>query len=1010
MLSCIYHKKIATAVIDRQGYFSRCFTAARVLFLLMAVAFWLACADASYGAIIIDAPMTDTNSSGWTLGGNPNSSLLTGNGVIDPVGQGWLRLTNNSTNQTGFAYNNTSFDLSGGLLIQYDYVTWGGNGADGYSIFLFDAGVSTFNIGAFGGSVGYAQKLPPAVPTAVPGISGGYVGVSIDEWGNFANPTEGRYLGPGQRPNTVSIRGSVVGFGGGAIGQTSGTTSYPWIATSPNNGSLWYNGATRPDQTSANYRKVVIRITPAPNPTVDVWIQFGYNQPLTQMISGQPLPAISTSQLLKVGYAASTGASTNYHEIRNLLVTSFDTSTAIDVGVTKSVLDTTTNSTTVTSVGDGIRYTVLARNYGPNNITATGVGIVDNIPAAITGVSWTCAVVAGSPVGTSCGSASGSGNNLNTTANLPFGGAVTYTINGTVSAPAPSPLSNTASLVIPGSVIDYNHNNNSATASIAVTSNLSTSTKTLVDVNGGSYEVGDTLQYTITIKETKGIAASGVSVSDPIHANLTNVTPVSCGGGGSCTYTAPNLNCSGISVPANGSVTIVYTADISGSATPGTTITNTAIITNPGVAITTVTAPVVTVAGTTTGTGNKLLYLYDNASSPTRKLSRTPMTVNASSYVEIPEITTYTWTLSPSLASGVTINSGNIPVRLLLSSTNTRTYDIPLTLRCGAATVATLTTGSIYLINGAAPIAFNVNLPLASNYTCPAGNAFYLDVRNDESGWGTRNIRVYPAPAAGNYSYVNLPSQSVINVNSMSFYDAAYSGGNLLSSIPVSSTVYIRAVVSDPFGSYDIVNAPTIIIKNPSGTTIASGAMTLVATGTETPSLTKTYEYAYAVPSSPTGNWSVSVTATEGTEGTVTNTAYATMPVVVVLPNLFILKSADKSNASTGEVITYTIQVKNDGTGAAHTVTLTDSLGKYVALPVTSSFTFTQGTPTSGLTLGTPTYSNDHGANYTYTLQSGAGGVPANYDGVVTNWKIIMNNTMNANGSNFTLNYQAIIK
>ena len=153
--------------------------ATRILLLLMATAIWLACAGVSYGAIIINAPMTDTNSAGWVLGGTPTSSLLTGNGTIDPVGSGWLRLTNNSGNQTGFAYNTTSFDLSQGVLIQFDYATWGGTGADGYSVYLFDAGVSAFNIGAFGGSLGYAQKLPPAVTTAVPGISGGYVGVGV---------------------------------------------------------------------------------------------------------------------------------------------------------------------------------------------------------------------------------------------------------------------------------------------------------------------------------------------------------------------------------------------------------------------------------------------------------------------------------------------------------------------------------------------------------------------------------------------------------------------------------------------------------------------------------------------------------------------------------------------------------------------------------------------------------------------------------------------------------------
>jgi uncharacterized repeat protein (TIGR01451 family) len=466
LLLCKRNKHIP--VSDLPGYFTGLIAKTLILLFLMTVALWLACSGVSYAAIIINAPMTDTNASGWTLGGNPTSSLLTGDGAIDPVGSGWLRLTNNSGNQTGFAYNTTTFDLSQGLLIQFDYATWGGNGADGYSVYLFDAGVSPFNIGAFGGSLGYAQKLSTAtcnpVTPSVAGISGGYVGIGVDEFGNFAYGCEGRYLGASQQANTVTIRGSVVGFGGGAIGSTLSATSYPWIVTSANNGSLWYNGTTRPDQTSTNYRRVTIQISPAPNPVANVWVQFGYNTSPVQMITNQALPAISTSQLLMMGYAASTGGSTNYHEIRNLLVTNANESTTIDLGIAKTVVDTSNNPVTSVAPGGAIRYLVTATNYGPNNVTATGVGIVDNIPATITGVTWTCAAMGGA----TCGVASGSGNTLNTTANLPRYGAVTYTINGTVSAPANSTISNTASLVIPGAVSDFRSDDDSATANVTV--------------------------------------------------------------------------------------------------------------------------------------------------------------------------------------------------------------------------------------------------------------------------------------------------------------------------------------------------------------------------------------------------------------------------------------------------------------------------------------------------------------------------------------------------------------
>jgi uncharacterized repeat protein (TIGR01451 family) len=114
--------------------------------------------------------------------------------------------------------------------------------------------------------------------------------------------------------------------------------------------------------------------------------------------------------------------------------------------------------------------------------------------------------------------------------------------------------------------------------------------------------------------------------------------------------------------------------------------------------------------------------------------------------------------------------------------------------------------------------------------------------------------------------------------------------------------------------------------------------MTLVYTDPASPSLTKTYEYSYAVPSSPAGNWSVSVTATEGTETTpVTNTAYATMRVVIPQPVLTVLKSADKSSVVPGATITYTVLITNTGTGTATNVIATDPLPTYTTYVANST-------------------------------------------------------------------------
>jgi len=190
--------------------------------------------------------------------------------------------------------------------------------------------------------------------------------------------------------------------------------------------------------------------------------------------------------------------------------------------------------------------------------------------------------------------------------------------------------------------------------------------------------------------------------------------------------------------------------------------------------------------------------------------------------------------------------------------------------------------------------------------------------------------------------------------------------------------------------------------------TYGPGVINGIAQGTDT-----TNRYMFTIPTPGGVAVGTVLTATATLAGNTSE--FSGNATVVGAPNIFILKSADKATASPGEVITYTIQVKNDGTGSANTVTLTDNLGNYNALAISpyagSPFNFVDGSPASGLTLGTPTYSNDNGVTFTYTpLVSGAGGAPAGYDGVVTDWKIIMNNNMNPGGGNFTLNYKVIVK
>ncbi|PYQ07253.1 MAG: hypothetical protein DMF82_04305 [Acidobacteria bacterium] len=131
------------------------------------------------------------------------------------------------------------------------------------------------------------------------------------------------------------------------------------------------------------------------------------------------------------------------------------TATIVDDDTIPTELSITkTDGRNTASPGQPITYTIVAGNAGPNG--ASGANVVDVLPAALAGATWTCAGAGGG----TC-PASGSGN-INHSVNLPVGGTVTYTVSGTVSAGAPS-LSNTATVTPPPGVGDTDPANNSAT-------------------------------------------------------------------------------------------------------------------------------------------------------------------------------------------------------------------------------------------------------------------------------------------------------------------------------------------------------------------------------------------------------------------------------------------------------------------------------------------------------------------------------------------------------------------
>ena len=139
-------------------------------------------------------------------------------------------------------------------------------------------------------------------------MNGGYLGVGIDEFGNFSNPTEGRVGGVGSVPNAIAVRGP-----GKAL------TGYDYLGGT---GNLGTNSIAFPIEqlrpTGADTRSVEMILTATNQLTIYMSSGGGPYVPLyTIDLSGYARP-----DQLVMGFTGSTGGSTDIHEIQNVSLSS----------------------------------------------------------------------------------------------------------------------------------------------------------------------------------------------------------------------------------------------------------------------------------------------------------------------------------------------------------------------------------------------------------------------------------------------------------------------------------------------------------------------------------------------------------------------------------------------------------------------------------------------------------------------------------------------------------------
>jgi fibronectin-binding autotransporter adhesin len=259
----------------------------------------------------------------WLMGGSNFAPKLTAQAGIDAPGNGWLRLTDAGGDEATYAYNPTSFNgQNATIAVKFNYAAYGGTGADGITFFLADAS-KTFGVGAYGGSLGYAQKTAAAagIPADIGGMSGGYIGLGIDEFGNYSNPSEGRIGGTGFQSPNVSIRGPGSGVNGYDFLGGTGVLDTP----------IAFAGGTRPTGINERVFQVVITATNQ----LTVYMQAGATGSMESLYSVD-LSGYARPDNLIMGFTGSTGGSTNIHEIRGLALTSVEARLWTNSGATNT--------------------------------------------------------------------------------------------------------------------------------------------------------------------------------------------------------------------------------------------------------------------------------------------------------------------------------------------------------------------------------------------------------------------------------------------------------------------------------------------------------------------------------------------------------------------------------------------------------------------------------------------------------------------------------------------------
>ncbi len=333
-----------------------------------------ACAGATAAAYYAGQIQVGGNAGYLGQAGAPSSGATE---APDPAGKGALRFTNGApygyTQAGSIISSGPAFSTGAGLQVIFKTVTYEGDsggagkdGADGIGFFLMDGAYPPYDTGAFGGSLGYtcsntnndAKIRGDGTVRGYDGLAYGYLGLGIDEYGNFLNQGDNTATGFGYQPGRIGLRGA------GSISWASlnamNSTYYPSTLTSAqkaaavqktcSTGFLWnYSTPSNPRVTTTTvadyapiyaspgvgaYSLTTFKIANEAAKTRGAATPITYSLKITQngllsmsysINGGSYLPVISKQDItssngalpgsFRFGFTGSTGGSTNVHEI-----------------------------------------------------------------------------------------------------------------------------------------------------------------------------------------------------------------------------------------------------------------------------------------------------------------------------------------------------------------------------------------------------------------------------------------------------------------------------------------------------------------------------------------------------------------------------------------------------------------------------------------------------------------------------------------------------------------------